>query len=365
MSGRPVHVVGGYVTEARAVADGDRSELRRVMEEPWESDGGRDLDYYFNSYSHLAIHEEMLKDRVRTSSYYNAITNNSHVFKDKVVLDVGAGTGVLSMFAAKAGAKHVYAVEYSDVAELARRLVKANGLEERVTVLQMKAEDLQLEPGSVDIIVSEWMGYFLLYESMLDCVLDCRDKFLKRDGLMLPDKARMFIAGLEDGDFRSEKFEFWNNVYGLDYSAVQERVLQEPLIDTVNADNVVTDACCIANFDLKTVQKKDLDFIARFQLNCNKQDYVHALVAWFDCSFDNGLHKPVTFSTAPQAQYTHWKQTVFYVRNSLPCKIQEQLTGIIAVKKGTPNPRTINVRIKLDFEGQVMQSHTDQVYYIR
>ncbi|MEQ2206888.1 Protein arginine N-methyltransferase 8-B, partial [Xenoophorus captivus] len=65
-------------------------------------------DYYFDSYAHFGIHEEMLKDEVRTLTYRNSMYHNKHIFKDKIVLDVGSGTGILSMFAAKAGAKHVY-----------------------------------------------------------------------------------------------------------------------------------------------------------------------------------------------------------------------------------------------------------------
>ena len=64
-------------------------------------------DYYFDSYAQISIHEEMLKDSVRTNAYKDAILNNKHLFKNKVVLDVGCGTGILSMFAAQAGAKHV------------------------------------------------------------------------------------------------------------------------------------------------------------------------------------------------------------------------------------------------------------------
>lgn len=67
-------------------------------------------DYYFDSYAHHGIHEEMLKDEVRTGSYKNAILLNRHLFKDKIVLDVGCGTGILCMFAAQAGAKHVFGV---------------------------------------------------------------------------------------------------------------------------------------------------------------------------------------------------------------------------------------------------------------
>jgi ribosomal protein L11 methylase PrmA len=72
--------------------------------------GGTSADYYFDSYSHFGIHEEMLKDKVRTQTYMKSIVNNKHLFKGKVVLDVGCGTGILCMFAAKAGAKKVIGV---------------------------------------------------------------------------------------------------------------------------------------------------------------------------------------------------------------------------------------------------------------
>ena len=67
-------------------------------------------DYYFDSYAHYGIHEEMLKDEVRTLTYRNAMIHNKHLFKNKVVLDIGCGTGILSMFAAKTGAAHVIGV---------------------------------------------------------------------------------------------------------------------------------------------------------------------------------------------------------------------------------------------------------------
>merc|ERR1719348_2065596 len=77
-------------------------------------------DYYFDSYAHFGIHEEMLKDEVRTLTYRNAMYHNRHLFKDKIVLDVGCGTGILSMFAAKSGAAKVYGIDMSSIVEHAK-----------------------------------------------------------------------------------------------------------------------------------------------------------------------------------------------------------------------------------------------------
>ncbi len=112
------------------------------------------------------------------------------MFKDKIVLDIGCGTGILSIFAARAGAKHVYGIEFADIADYAKEIIKANNLTEKVTIIKSKVEEAVLPVDKVDIIISEWMGYFLIYESMLDTVLYARDKWLTKDGYV---KLNIFI----------------------------------------------------------------------------------------------------------------------------------------------------------------------------
>merc|ERR1711935_179057 len=147
-------------------------------------------DYYFDSYAHFGIHEEMLKD--------------------KVLLDVGCGTGILSMFAAKAGAKKVIGIEMSSIVEYAQKIVKANHLENTVTIIKGKVEEVELPEGieKVDIIISEWMGYCLLYESMLQTVLFARDKWLAPGGMIMPDRATLYLTGIEDRTYKESKIHW-------------------------------------------------------------------------------------------------------------------------------------------------------------
>jgi len=172
-------------------------------------------DYYFDSYSHFGIHEEMLKDIVRTKTYQNVITQSSFLIKDKIVLDVGAGTGILSLFCAKAGAKHVYAIECSQMADMANEIVKANGYSNVITVIKGKVEEIELPVPKVDVIISEWMGYFLLFENMLNTVLYARDKWLTDDGVVLPDRASLHLTAIEDANIRKIKLNFGIMYMGL------------------------------------------------------------------------------------------------------------------------------------------------------
>ena len=309
--------------------------------------------HYFSSYDHFGIHEEMLKDRVRTLSYRNAIMKNKHLFKDKIVLDVGCGTGVLSMFAAQAGAKHVLAVDMSNIIEMAEKVIDLNGFSDKITLFKGKLEDVKLPYKEVDIIISEWMGYFLLYESMLDTVLVARDLYLKEGGLLLPDKATIHVAMVEDEEYKNEKIHFWEDpmqLYGFDYTPFLKVAMSEPLVDTVDNGSVVTGHYELIEFDLNTVKIEDLAFERKFKLKATRDDKIHALLAWFDCSFPSD--KPenvVTFSTGAHAPYTHWKQTVFYLDQVLDVKKGEEITGSLASRPNEFNNRELDIELRWNF----------------
>jgi len=328
------------------------------------SDKPKDDSYYFNSYSHFGIHEEMLKDEVRTKSYRNAILQNRHLFKDKTVLDVGCGTGILSMFAAKSGAKRVFAVDFSDIASSAKQIVKDNRLDHVVEVIQGRIEEVVLPVATVDVIISEWMGYCLLYEAMLNSVLIARDKWLVPGGIIMPDRATLSICAIEDADYKEDKINFWESVYGFNMSAIKSQALQEPLVDVVEHKQVMTSHCRLQTFDLSTVTAAQLSFTANFKLAAQRDDFCHALVVYFDIEFTR-CHKNVWFSTGPHATYTHWKQTVFYLQDVLSVKKDEEIRGTWHCHPSAKNPRELDITISYEFNGVHDACRNSQNYFLR
>eukprot|EP00466_Bigelowiella_natans_P006472 jgi/Bigna1/38795/e_gw1.28.48.1 len=180
---------------------------------------------YYDGYAQTGIHEEMLKDTARTGAYRDAIIRNRDAFEGAIVVDIGCGTGILSLIAAQAGAKKVitivYCVEASSLAETTMEIVAANNLSHKITVLNMLAEDVELPEGGCDIIVSEWMGYFLLYENMLSPVLEFRDKWLRNGGLILPSSVKLMSALYSDPQFWNSRVTSWDDVHGFDFSPVK------------------------------------------------------------------------------------------------------------------------------------------------
>lgn len=120
--------------------------------------------------------------------------------------------GILSIYSAQAGAKKVYAVEASILAKAIEQVSIENNVQGKIEVIHSKVEDIcpdSLE--KVDIIVSEWMGFYLMFEGMLDSVLFARDNFLREDGLLFPYLAKLYASPCQ----LHSMYGFWENVYGV------------------------------------------------------------------------------------------------------------------------------------------------------
>ncbi|KAF8948804.1 hypothetical protein BGZ47_002386 [Haplosporangium gracile] len=320
-------------------------------------------NYYFNSYAHSDIHQQMLNDRVRTEGYRDFIYENKDIFKGKTVLDVGCGTGILSMFAARAGAAKVLSVDNSDIIEKARKNIAENGFQDVITLYRGKIEEIKL-PCKVDIIISEWMGYFLLYEAMLDSVLVARDRFLAPGGILAPSQTRILFTATNDESFLNDSIDYWNDVYGFKMSTMKENVLREAVVDFVSPESIVTNTVTIKDLPHQTITVAGLDFVSDFELEMKYDDHVSAFVGYFDTWFtrdgnDVGLdvgiekeelkkHRLNGFTTGPvytRSEETHWKQTMFVLERPIELKKGDKIKGTFYCDKNHMNPRALDLRI--------------------
>lgn len=360
-----------------------RGIVARTLDEPELKGKGKARDddtHYFESYTHNDIHEIMLKDTTRTVSYARFILSNPAAFKDKIVMDVGAGTGILSMLAAHAGAKHVYAIEASNLASKTRENIAANNLSSVITVLQSKVEDVTLPVDKVDVIISEWMGYMLLYESMLDSVLHARDRYLAPNGLMAPSQTRLVISAITGQRIWRDRVAFWSDVYGFDMPAMTPGYYTEAMIEIVDREEVVTSECIVRDINSHDATPQSLDFHSNFSITstANEKTTVRAFLTWFDTFFspipgkdghvspsqDVHIHEfaddlytrpvepvntgdmnAVSFTTGPRGQPTHWKQVAFLLRKPIELGVGERIEGRFMCRKGSDNSRELEVEI--------------------
>ncbi|XP_014238315.1 histone-arginine methyltransferase CARMER isoform X1 [Trichogramma pretiosum] len=315
---------------------------------------------YFQFYGYLSQQQNMMQDFIRTSTYQRAILGNTSDFKDKVVLDVGAGSGILSFFAAQAGAKIVYAVEASNMANHAKTLVDANNLSDKIIIIAGKIEEIVI-PEKVDCIVSEPMGYMLYNERMLETYLHAK-KWLAPGGRMFPSRGDLHIAPFSDESLYMEQFNkanFWYQTcfHGIDLSALRGQAIKEyfrqPIVDTFDI------RICMAKsvrhvVDFQTANETDLHNIEiNVDFHILESGTCHGLAFWFDVAFIGSMQQ-VWLSTAPTEPLTHWYQVRCLLENPLFCKSGQLLSGIVNL---TANKRqSYDVTIELMLEGTNMGS---------
>jgi protein arginine N-methyltransferase 7 len=249
------------------------------------------------------FHFAMMNDLPRNEFYYGLL--KKHVTPETGVLEIGAGSGLLSMMAAKLGAKWVVAVEGSaDMADLARRNVHANGLQDKIKVMCMMSTDLDLKhlPGQPDILVSEIFGTLLLGESAHDYIEDIRRRVLKPSSVILPRHGVQYAVPIQCDILDSiADVKTWNGLdlshvtavkdtastvftkkYGFRMSSVPFKKLSAPI-------PVVT-------IDFQTTKRKDFKRNQSFEITATESGQAHAMLLYWEAT-DDGL----VMSTDPDA----------------------------------------------------------------
>lgn len=348
-------MVGGMAGHTASFAKLLEKRAAKVSKEAGKK---KDDEDFFESYADLAIHEEMLNDRPRCEAYRKAIEFHQADWAERGnvrVIDVGSGTGLLAVMCARAQASHVIAVEASRLAHFARQVVEANTAPGAVEVRECRAEEVVLsDDAKVDVVVSEWMGYFLLYENMLPSVLAVRDKCLRPGGLMLPSRCRLLVAPMEDSAWREARLGFWGDVQGVNMSCLvplaTATACEKPHHRLVPADGLLAGATEALSLDLSTVGDGDLrrfEAAIRFEVPAGRR--LDGFASWFECEFGAAGW---LLSTSPSQEPTHWRQTAFYLREPIEGGGGTCVEGSIRIERDESYSRGYRVTFDIGAAGR-------------
>lgn len=319
-------------------------------------------DGYVHSYESVETHRLMVQDRARVQAYKRALEAIVEQIRGGVVLDVGAGTGLFACLAARLGAKKVYAIEPSGIAEYAQRVIEHNGYANTISVVQKRVEDITEDDGvsECDVLVSEWMGFHLLHECMLPSVLKARNRFLKTGGSILPQHARLWCCPVSMDKWADTHLHFWEDVCGLDMSAMVEPAVQaaltSPQIVDVAPEQLLAQPLCAKSIDLYTCTPSEAQIADTYlPFEAVTEGYCHGFCLWFDVSFalpskasESSIPSDaITLSTSPHAEQTHWKQSVVLISSVLRASPGSSLACRLQIRPDELQPRHAVISVEV------------------
>jgi type I protein arginine methyltransferase len=226
------------------------------------------------------------------------------VTADSVVLDLGAGPGIMTLLACQAGARKVYAVEPDGVIQVARETVAANGFADRVAFIQAFSTAVTL-PEKVDVIVWDLRGVLPFYCGSLTAVFDARDRFLKPGGVLIPARDTVWVSVVNAPAAHRRLVGPWEDSFGLEYAAARRRA-----VNNWRRWQAAPDALLVTPKVWTTVDygsQKNPNARGSVEWTIDDPCEAHGLCVWFDCEMAPGY----VLSNAPGVEHSVYQQAFF------------------------------------------------------
>ncbi len=256
------------------------------------------------------LQERLLLDKVRCDAYREAIHRT--VKPGDVVVDLGAGTGLLSFFALQAGARHVYAIEMSRIADAAAELIEANGFLDRITLIRKNSKNVRL-PERCDVLVTETLSAFCFdRENIIEFVADARERFLKPGARIIPESADTFLMPFSSDAIGAGRLP--PGYYDLDFKPFSKRLFKSYGIVPASGQPFIalSQPAPLYHIDFRKDTKKPGRTFAPFRIIADGR--LDGFLGWFEARLGEG----VTLSNSPYLPLTHWWQLYLPVLGQ-PC----------------------------------------------
>lgn len=257
----------------------------------------------------IDYHRGLIGDETRTDALREAIRRV--VKPGDVVVDLGAGSGVLSFFACEAGAARVFAIDRGHAADAAALLVRHNGLGDRITVIHGLAAETEL-PERAAVLITETLGSFALEEGILGIVLDARRRFLEPGAAIIPSAIALFAAPVEAAGDHARRIGFWTEPrYGIDFSPLAMFASNTVLTVNFPPSALLGEPERLATIDLASFDDTTVSGECTFR--CSRAGVVHGFAGWFSATLAAGIE----LTNAPPNR-TGWDQAFLALETPLP-----------------------------------------------
>jgi protein arginine N-methyltransferase 1 len=284
--------------------------------------------------SMLEMHRIMLRDEARNSAYDRAI--RALVKKGDRVLDLGAGTGLLAMMAARAGASEVIAVEAADIHAYGRALTKHNKV--NVTWKHVPSTELSLKQKAT-VLVTETFGSHPFEECAHEFVRDAKKRLCEPDARVIPSRVRTYAAPATFAEKRDDWDLFGAPIAGFDFSPLREETTGQMYAERIEPDALLADAVLLEDIalggDAKSIRKLD----ATWQLQ--RDGLLSGVVQWYELDLAPGI----VLSTSPFAPPTHWRQVHYPLDKNVTVKKGERVTLSLALDTRIEVPLDVRYEI--------------------
>jgi protein arginine N-methyltransferase 1 len=259
----------------------------------------------------LQHYRQLIDDPVRLGAFQRAI--GAVVRPGDVVADVGCGLGTYALFAARAGARRVFAVDDSPIVEVAREVVRANRCEDTVEIVAGYSTAVT-PPEPCDVVLFEDYSATLVSPHQARVVHDLIRRWLKPGGQLLPSRARLWLAPVEDpeGHLAIDRFHWTQDrVYGIDFSPTRRRVFATPHPAKLGAGALLTAPERARDYDL--LHLRGVELSATRTLAATRDGVIHGLLIWWELELTG-----TWLGTGPLAPPSAWQQMLFPLATPLP-----------------------------------------------
>lgn len=261
-----------------------------------------------NWYDYLSVHQEMLEDNDRLCFFYDGLKEK--LLPGQTVLDIGTGTGILAIMAAKLGAERVYAIDKSKIIEIAKAIAIKNKVFHKIQFIRSDSFNARL-PEKVDLIVSEMIGHCGFEEHCLTIFEDAQKRFLKKNGIIIPSELNLYAVPIFSQKLKGQKNYYNQKLFGIDMSLVFEKSIENIFVEEIDEESFLANPQKVVSFKFFLPYEKQFSFSQKFPLF--ETGELNGVALWFETKLGNSLK----LNSGPFGSNSHWKTSVLYFKDSL------------------------------------------------